>query len=149
MPLYDTSIVNSLEGPLNIKGKPMKYIQYENLCTVFGIETQRFHKKEPSNIRPLENELVRKYAFKVEHLMTIMQEQLADKSTEEKKMIMTEIRKRIEERKKIEALDKSREKSNEKNSTKSNYTVTVVVKTEMSKKIIQVSIFFISFIKLY
>ncbi len=88
MPLYDTGIVHLIEGPLNNKGKPLKFIQYEDLCTDYGIETQKFQKVRAATIRPLEKEQIRKYAFKVEHLMTIMQEQLAHKSTEEKQKIM-------------------------------------------------------------
>ena len=139
MPLYDTSIVHLMKGPLNKKGKPLIIIQYQELCTVYGIETQKFQGNNPFK-RPLKKEQIRKYAFKVEHLMTIMQEQLADKSTEEKQKIMTSIRNKINGG--IETVDKSRAKSNQKKSTNTDYIVTVVVETETCKKIIQV---FISF----
>ncbi len=144
MPLYDTSIVHLMKYPLYEKGKRLKIIQYEDLCTVFGIETQKFPKIRDTTIRPLENEQVRKYAFDVEHLMTIMQEQLADKSSEEKQKIMSEIKEKI-----IKIIDRSREKKSLKMNTANqghslfyDYIVTVVVETETCKKIIQV---FISF----
>ncbi len=140
MPLYDTSIVHLMKGPLYEKEKRLKSIQYEDLCTVYGIETQKFQNERSSNIRPLENELVRKYAFQVEHLMTIMQEQLADESSEENQKIMRIISNRINGV--IKEVEKSRAKSNQKKSTQTDYIVTVVVQTEISKKIIQVFIIF-------
>ena len=94
MPLYDTSMVNSIEGPLNNKGKPMRLVDCNTLCTIFGIKTPKFPKEkhfQPPTIRPLQEEQVRKLAFQVEHLMTIMQEQIADKNIEEKLEIMTTI----------------------------------------------------------
>ncbi len=145
MPLYDTSIVHLMKIPLYEKEKRLKSIQYEDLCTVFGIETQKFQKEIDSTIRPLEKEQVRKYAFDVEHLMTIMQEQLADKSSDEKQKIMSEIKEKV--MKLIGRIDISREKkslkmntANQRHSLKTDYNITVVVQTETCKKIIQVFI---------
>ncbi len=135
MPLYDTGIAHLLNGPLK---NNRKHIPITTLCKMFSIKTIGLNKKKPSTKQSLEEEQMRKYAFNVTHLMTIMQEQLADKSTEEKQKIMTKIRNRINGG--IETVDKSRAKSNQKKSTNTDYIVTVVVETESSKKIIQVFI---------
>ena len=74
MPLYDPGLFNYMDGcPLKrTNGKCIKFIEYEILCTSFGIGKG-------------------KTAFQVEHLMTIMQAQLADKNITEKLKIMTKM----------------------------------------------------------
>ena len=85
MPAYDTNLVNFMEGPLNYKGNPTRFIDYKDLCTSFCIETPKFHKKKQYQpVRPLQERQIRQIAFQVEHLMTIMQAQLADKNEDEK-----------------------------------------------------------------
>ena len=85
MPLYDPGLFNYVDGcPLKrSNGKHIKFIEYENLCTMFGIWIPN------TNYMTITDGKVRKFAFQVEHLMTIMQAQLADKSITEKQEIMT------------------------------------------------------------
>ena len=74
-----------MEGPLNSIGKPNIFISYTELCTSFCIEVPKFPRFRRSNILyPLQEYQVRQIAFRVEHLMTIMQAQLADKNEDEK-----------------------------------------------------------------
>ena len=108
---------------------PMGLIQHRKLYSI----TSKFPKEtQPPTIRPLRENLMRKLAFQVEHLMTIMQAQLADKNEDEKLEIITMICEIY-----IKEINQTYYRSK---NTKTNQTVTVIVETEICKQIIQVFI---------
>ena len=148
MPLYDTSLVNKMNGTLNSKGKPMRFVDYNTLCKIFNIHTPMFPREKQffsPTVQPLQEVQVRKYAFHVEHLMTIMQEQIADKNEDEIQEVIMMIGKQYINQ--IKSMVKT-EKKNTVSKPKGNNTVvtddsiTMIVETEICKQIIQVFIVF-------